>query len=152
MTKHINMKAQGAQEVLPHRSDLPTLCNPSPLSLYRKFTSKSNNEISLYSFSSICYRYASGASQFRSLSHPRLPIWRGRGVMGLDCIYTAPECADVRRVGVFWGNGDVSGTREGVRCSGCGNNVANDIEELEMNFRGVVPTYHWSISTLSVLH
>ena len=59
------------------------------------------------------------------------------------------SCDEVRRRHIFWASGDVSGDKTGVRCTGSGCDYtlpAGNIEQLEMNFHGSSPTWHWSKS------
>ena len=58
-----------------------------------------------------------------------------------------PDCDTVEDA-YYWAKlGDVSGGKEGVRCKGdgcCRSCDPGEIEELEMNFHGGDPVYHWS--------
>lgn len=59
-----------------------------------------------------------------------------------------PTCPQVVDTGVFWDRDDVSGDKTGVRLQGGGKGAEpiDEIEQLEMNFHGTDPVYHWSTS------
>jgi hypothetical protein len=59
-----------------------------------------------------------------------------------------PSSCSVVASNPYWiSDPNVSGTRTGFRCAGSGCDYtppASNIDELEMNFHGTNPIYHWS--------
>ncbi|PQE28855.1 hypothetical protein CJF30_00003885 [Rutstroemia sp. NJR-2017a BBW] len=58
------------------------------------------------------------------------------------------SCDAVRSAAIWFRSGDVSGDKEGVRCSGSGCTYtapAGDIDVLEMNFSNSPKVWHWTL-------